>query len=441
MVLAQLTPRRFRACLPLIFAVCLVLVASIPAVAGDSERPVHASIFVSRTESSPADNLSFWIWIEPLKQKARKLVITEAPLDGLEVLSTTIPDSCLESRRTWVCIQDDLRPFSIEVQAVAGAGTEGRDLVYGASVALWKNGEGHDDSMDPIQLSSIVQVVPASVVGEPKVDVQLEANESAIMPGNPVTYRVDVTNLGNTTAHNVSVVVTIPTAMVVTSAAPEPTIRDGRLTWILNSVPVGSTVLSFTATLPPANNLQQVDAAVAATYGNASGGQVRLANVPTSLVVLPMRPQAPLSPLPALFVPAGPLVPALRGPAGPAEVFLLHRSGILLHHVTPIHSAGLDSDIVGGMLSAIRMFVETTMDPSTGPLQEIRFRGGSIVFVTGENATLAALNAKGNRVRFGRRALGFLRQFEKSNAQALKNFDGGASPLLGIDDLMSRISS
>src|SRR5438093_840520 len=100
MILAQLTPRRFRACLPLIFAVCLVLVASIPAVAGDSERPVHASIFVSSTESSPADNLSFWIWIEPLKQKARKLVITEAPLDGLEVLSTTIPDSCLESRRT-----------------------------------------------------------------------------------------------------------------------------------------------------------------------------------------------------------------------------------------------------------------------------------------------------------------------------------------------------
>jgi len=219
MILAQLTPRRFRACLPLIFAVCLVLVASIPAVAGDSERPVHASIFVSSTESSPADNLSFWIWIEPLKQKARKLVITEAPLDGLEVLSTTIPDSCLESRRTWVCIQDDLRPFSIAVQAVAGPGTEGRDLVYGASVALWKNGEGNEDSMDPIQLSSIVHVVPASVVGEPKVDVQLEANESAIMPGNPVTYRVDVTNLGNTTAHNVSVVVTIPTAMVVTSAA------------------------------------------------------------------------------------------------------------------------------------------------------------------------------------------------------------------------------
>jgi len=143
----------------------------------------------------------------------------------------------------------------------------------------------------------------------------------------------------------------------------------------------------------------------------------------------------------SLFLPAGPIVPALRRPSGPAEVFLLHRSGILLHHVTPIQSAGLDSDIVGGMLSAIRMFVETTMNPSTGPLQEIRFRGGSIVFVTGENATLAALNARGNRVRFGRRALGFLRQFEKSNAQALRNFDGGASPLQGIDDLMSRLSS
>src|SRR5207237_9017875 len=141
----------------------------------------------------------------------------------------------------------------------------------------------------------------ATVGGGPKVSAQFEAKESAIMPANPVTYRVDVTNLGNTTAHNVSVVVTIPTAMVVTSAAPEPTIRDGRLTWILNSVPVGSTWLFFTATLPPATALPQVAAAVAATYGNASGSQVRLEHVPTSLIVLPMRPPAPLSPLPALL--------------------------------------------------------------------------------------------------------------------------------------------
>src|SRR5205807_8036736 len=81
MILAQLTPRRFRACLPLIFAVCPVLVASIPAVAGDSDRRAHASIFVSSTASSPADHLSLWIWIDPLTQQARTLVIPDAPLD------------------------------------------------------------------------------------------------------------------------------------------------------------------------------------------------------------------------------------------------------------------------------------------------------------------------------------------------------------------------
>ena len=456
MVLAQLTPRRFGAVLPLGFAVCLVLVASIPAVAGDSERPVHASIFVSRTEVSPGENVTFWIWIEPLKDKARKLVIVEAPLDGLDVLSTTIPDSCVESKRTWVCVQDDLRPFSIEVDAVAKAGTDGRDLAYGASVALWKKGGSHDDEeSDPIQVSATVRSVPPGVVAEPDVDVQMEANGSAIEPGNPVTYRVDVTNLGNTTARDVSVVVTIPAAMVVTSAAPEPTIRNGQVIWLLDSVPVGSIVLYVNATLPPANDLEQVDAAVAVTYGNATGSEVRLETAPTSLVVLPVRAPAPVSPLPALvvlavvvfvlrslFLPPGPIVPALqRGPPSPDEVFLLHRSGILLRHLSPVRSAGLDSDIVGGMLSAIRMFVETTMDPSTGPLQEIRFRGGSIVFVTGANATLAALNAKGNRVRFARRALGFLREFERSNAHALENFDGGASPLQGIDALMNRLAT
>src|SRR5438270_9930539 len=90
MILAQLTPRRFRACLPLIFAVCLVLVASIPPVAGDPEGPVHASIFVSRTASSPADNLSSRVWREHLKKKGRKLVFTAEPLAGIAVPSTSI---------------------------------------------------------------------------------------------------------------------------------------------------------------------------------------------------------------------------------------------------------------------------------------------------------------------------------------------------------------
>lgn len=81
------------------------------------------------------------------------------------------------------------------------------------------------------------------------------------------------------------------------------------------------------------------------------------------------------------------------------------------------------------------------MSPTAGPLQEIRFRGGSITFVTGSNATLAAVNARGNRDRFAHRAKGFLREFEAANGEALANFDGIAGPLRGVESLLSRIAS
>jgi len=101
----------------------------------------------------------------------------------------------------------------------------------------------------------------------------------------------------------------------------------------------------------------------------------------------------------------------------------------------------MDSDILGGMLAAVRMFIEDSMNPSAGALQEIRFSGGSIVFVTGQNAALAALNARGNRARFANRAMGLLREFENLNGDALSNFDGLAGRLDGIDALFTRIAS
>src|SRR5438046_3148744 len=132
---------------------------------------------------------------------------------------------------------------------------------------------------------------------------------------------------------------------------------------------------------------------------------------------------------------------ALAKAPGAEEVFLLHRSAILLKHFSSDPTRDMDSDILGGMLAAVRMFVEDSMHPSAGPLQEIRFRGGSIVFVTGKNAAVAALNARGNHVLFTHRARGILRDFERRNGAALTNFDGVAGRLDGVDALLGRIAS
>jgi uncharacterized repeat protein (TIGR01451 family) len=441
--------------LPLILVLAFVLVASIPLAAGDNERQVRASILLSRTEASPGDNFTVWIRLEPLSDKARRIVIAESDLDGLTVVSTVTPRSCLETKRTWVCIQDDLHPFAIELRMVANLGTEGRYLWYRATVAVWHTDHSdEEDGPHSVAVGAKVHVVPASVVAVPDIQVRLNEIPSSIVPGSPSTYRVVVENRGTATAHNVSVVVTLPARMIVVSASLRPMWRDGQLTWIVDSVPVGSIGLHFNATLPVSEGVERVDLGLAATYGDGRGGVVLVDTLPSTVQVLPAPKAPPISPLPGLiiaavvafvvrglFVAPGPIRASLPWRSGADEIFLLHRSGILLRHVSSKRARETDTDILGGMFAAVRMFVEDSMSPTAGPLQEIRFRGGSIVFVTGSNATLAAVNAKGNRDRFAHRAMGFLQEFEAANGEALVNFDGIVGPLQGVDSLLSRIAS
>jgi len=241
-----------------------------------------------------------------------------------------------------------------------------------------------------------------------------------------------------------SVVVSVPESITLVSASRWPAVEDDRLTWILESVPVGSMELLFNATVPSSNRVDHVELGVAATYQAADGGVVRVETKPSSFSLLPLPSGPRVWPLQvgmvlavlafvgrSLFLPQGPIGSARTRAPGAEEVFLLHRSGILLKHFSSDPTRGIDSDILGGMLAAVRMFVEDSMHPSAGPLQEIRFRGGSIVFVTGKNAAVAALNARGNHTLFTHRARGILRDFERRNGDALTNFDGVAGAWTG----------
>jgi uncharacterized repeat protein (TIGR01451 family) len=455
-ILSRLKNRRFRMLLPLALALGFTMVVLVPFAAGDSERDVRATVYVSTTQASPGDNVTFRIWIEPLKDKAKRLVVTEADLEGLVIVSSVVPDSCLETGRTWVCIQDDRRPFSIEVRGVVQSGTEGKDLAYGAEVKVWekeKNNED-DDKDHAIRVSTRVHIVPGNDLQEqPEVKVELITVQQSILPGGPLNYQVNVTNDGKAAAHNVSVVVTVPAALVLVSASPWPSRQEDQLTWILESVPHGTTELLFSATLPASSPLEHVDLAIVATYGDESGQPIHSQAVSRSVQVLPMPPAPAVSLIPGvvalvvigfvvrfIFLPPGPIDASLLTGSGADEIFLLHRSGVLLRHFSSSRARDLDSDILGGMLAAVRMFVEDSMDPAAGPLQEIRFGGGSIVFVTGANAALAAVNIRGNRVRFGQRAMEFLREFENANGDALVNFDGVCGPLKGVEAI-NRIAS
>src|SRR5437879_9458531 len=195
LTLVRATNRRFPLWIPLLLAFAFVLVAAVPLAAGDGDRPVAASMFVSRTQASPGDNVTFWIWVNPLKEQARNLIVTESNLTGFTIVSSEAPGSCLQTQLTWVCVQDELRPFAIGVHVVPGSGTEGKDLVNEARVQVWDKGE-HDDEeshgADPISVSATVHVVAAPKVEEAQIGVQLRSTRADVLPDSLQNYRVDV---------------------------------------------------------------------------------------------------------------------------------------------------------------------------------------------------------------------------------------------------------
>src|SRR5438132_11428603 len=116
---------------------------------------------------------------------------------------------------------------------------------------------------------------------EAQIGVQLSSTRADVVPDSLQNYRVDVTNRGNSTANHVSVVVSVPESITLVSASLWPNVEDGRLTWILDSVPVGSMELLFNATVRSPNQADHGELRLAATSQAANGGALRLETKPS----------------------------------------------------------------------------------------------------------------------------------------------------------------
>lgn len=429
-------------------AVFLVLLLLFPASAvGDSGETIRASMGVDRTEASPGDIVTFWISVEAAKHGGRDLLVSDTLPDGLTRVSAFAPSSCRSGDGVWVCRQDDFETLVIEIRTEVRPGSEGQDLVNIARIEP----ESDDDGRG-ITVQASVRVLPPRA---PFVEVDFRALQVEIVPDSEVNYRIQVTNNGTAAALNLSIVAFVPADMTLTSAYPRPTASAGELTWTMETLPVGSFEFLFNTTLPSRSQLKEVSIQVSVMYGDGPGEMVEIRALPYTLEVVPTGGATPPLSGPSLLI--GGLLgvltvavvsllvaqrvvgfPIMAG-ARAEEVFLLHRSGVVLNHFSAQpHDA--DSDIVGGMITAVRMFVEDSVSPLAGPLREIRFGRGSILFVTGENVTLAAVNARGNGGRFADRATRYLREFERMNQEALANFDGVPSGLDGIDAAFEKLS-
>ena len=118
-----------------------------------------------------------------------------------------------------------------------------------------------------------------------------------------------------------------------------------------------------------------------------------------------------------------------------AEVFLIHReSGLLLWHISRDPEGSPDSDIISGMLTAIRDFTQESFGQDVeGQLDEIQYGDRRILLETARYAYLAVvvdgIEPPGFRADMRERVI----EVNVSHENVLRDYDGDPSPLRPVD--------
>ncbi|HYT00889.1 MAG TPA: hypothetical protein VEO20_09515 [Thermoplasmata archaeon] len=110
------------------------------------------------------------------------------------------------------------------------------------------------------------------------------------------------------------------------------------------------------------------------------------------------------------------------------EVFLMHRSGILIQHLSRGPGLRKDDDLVASMFVAIQEFVRDSFD-TKATLDELSFGGRKTAVLRGEHVVLAALISKGSPRYLFPQMKAVERDLEEAHGANLKDWDGRVSRL------------
>lgn len=120
-----------------------------------------------------------------------------------------------------------------------------------------------------------------------------------------------------------------------------------------------------------------------------------------------------------------------------AEVFLIHHeTGLLLRHVSRDPNASPDSDLISGMLTAIRDFVQDAFarGKKEGQLEEIQYGERRILIEAAQHAYLAVvvdgIEPAGFRDEMRHRLMEVVHAHEKT----LRHYDGDPTPLASVEE-------
>jgi len=133
-------------------------------------------------------------------------------------------------------------------------------------------------------------------------------------------------------------------------------------------------------------------------------------------------------------------IAAKTNPPGNIEdVFLLHRSGLLLKHYTRRLRPNMDSDVLSGMLVAVQEFIKDSFRGEGGRLDEIRFGEMRIKVLEGKWTLIAAL-VRGEATEDHKSQMhSALKDLETRYEDLLIDWDGTMDRIPEVDRIMMRL--
>ena len=292
-----------------------------------------------------------------------------------------------------------------------------------------------------------------TTITAPSIGIQAYANRASAERGDFVTYTVLIGNTGSGSASDVWINDTIPDGTTFFRSSLQYVSTSGsEFTWHLYGVSPGTVELNVTIRLEgaiQAGSTLQDRFSVAYTDANGNFIAEREASVDV-LVVAPVLNPGLTLPITVLIL--GILVAVLVGFIGwkvygvgskdkPRidELFLLHRSGELVRHLTRSLRPNVDSDALSGMLVAVQDFIKESFRFVQGSLDELKFGSHKLMLAHGNYLIIAAVVGGGHTERLAPVLLSGLDALERELAPALKDWNGMPSALEGVDHHLAEI--
>ncbi len=295
--------------------------------------------------------------------------------------------------------------------------------------------------------------VVTTTITAPDFDAQAYANREVAASGDTVTYTIFAANTGSGVSAHLWINDTIPDGTTFLRSSLQYASTSGSaFTWHVQNVAPGVVVLNVTV---------RVDGGVASGSTLRNFVSIRFTDANGNFVsawdgVVDVAVQEPIldprTALPLTILILGILLAALvlfiawkvyglgsRDKPRIDELFLLHRSGELVRHLTRSLRPNIDSDALSGMLVAVQDFIKESFQFTEGRLEELKFGSHKIMLAHGKLLILAAVVDGGRTDRLAPVLLNGLQALERDLGPSLAEWNGMPSRLEGVDEYLDSI--